>query len=180
MTDFPESRTTALSVFSAPTSFAALLQKGVERVADFQKIALDFYAHQTVGVIDSWKKMALPETAFPVVSVVDAAEQGLADLVALQKSLLDLLVQQSARGFEALRPEIPCAALESPNKDSIDVLIADQPENESAVAARMVDQIVADLQGAEKPVVQHVAVQQKEMRKAQVKKAGAAKQRNDW
>jgi len=145
MTDSPESRTVALSALTAPTSFAALVQMGMARVVDFQKIALDFYAHQTAGVIDSWRKMALPGVSFPGMFVIDAAEKGIADVIAIQKSLLDLMVRQTEKGMAVLRPEIPAAV-----------------EDEAAIAAEMVDQIVANLTvNADKPVVRHVAVQQK-------------------
>ncbi len=169
MTDSPVFRTVA----SAPASFAALLQQGVEKAADFQRIALDLYAHQTADIIDSWKKISFPVPGF---SMIEIAGQGMHYFVQMQKNLLDLMVQQSIRGIDVIRTQAPAVEPEKPNIDAMDTLIPDQ-ESEAAVATKMVDEIVAEL--AEKPnqpVVHHAAMQQKTQRAHANKRSLAAKE----
>jgi len=169
MTDSPIFRTVA----SAPANFAALLQQGVEKAADFQKIALDLYAHQAADIIDSWKKVSFPVPGF---SMIDIAGQGMQYFVQMQKNMLDLVVQQSVRGIDVIRTQAPAVGPERPDIDSMDTLIPDQ-ESDAAVATKMVDKIVAELaEKPDQPVVHHAAMQQKAQKAHASKRSHAAKQ----
>src|SRR5512140_161508 len=98
MTDSPEARTVS------SVSFATLLQKGVERIAEFQRITLDLCAHQTTDLVDSWRRFAFPAASFPGGYLVDATGQGICHFIQMQKSILELMLQQSLRGIDLIRP----------------------------------------------------------------------------
>jgi len=94
-------RDTAPAPETAPyTAFATLFYKGVERLAEMQKISLDMVANQTVDAIGGWKKtFAMPASA-PGGYLWDLAEQGVGKMAQAQKGMIDLAVQQSARAVE--------------------------------------------------------------------------------
>ncbi len=167
MTDSPESRTVASVV-----SFASLLQKGVERIADFQKIALDLYAHQTADLVDSCNRFSWTGLSYPGNCLMDIAGQGLRHFVEMQKNLLNLIVEQSVKGIEVIRPMeavIPHAAVMSdqPSDESMDRLIAEQ-EEQAAIATKVVDKIEAMVSQAPPVVIPDAALQQKPEEKAKM------------
>lgn len=78
-----------------PLAMAGLVQNGVERIAELQKSALDFAAKQNAEAIDVCKKaVRLPE-ASPVAGVFDMAVQAFDSFVSVQKSMLDMMTEQT-------------------------------------------------------------------------------------
>ncbi len=84
-----------ISLANLPLAMAGLMQNGVERIAEMQKSALDFAAKQNAEAIDVCKKaVRLPETS-PLAGAFDMAMQAFDSLVSVQKSMLDMMTEQS-------------------------------------------------------------------------------------
>ena len=84
-----------ISLANLPLAMAGLVQNGVERIAELQKSALDFAAKQNAETIDVCRKaVRLPETS-PVASMFDLSIQAFDSMVSIQKSMLDMMTEQS-------------------------------------------------------------------------------------
>jgi len=76
-----------------PASLAHLYHEGVAKMIDFNKFALDLYAHHAVDILNSWKRIVSPPP--PAVLMIDMATQGIQQFVGLQKKMLDIAVRQT-------------------------------------------------------------------------------------
>jgi hypothetical protein len=81
-------------------AFVNVYQKGVERLAEMQKNALDLVANQTLDAIGAWKQAVGGVTPAPAGFLWDLADQGVTKVVQAQKGMIDLAVQQTAKAVE--------------------------------------------------------------------------------
>ena len=99
----PESpaRDTAAPAETAPfTAFAAIFSKGVERLAEMQKAAVDLVANQTRDTIKVWKQASTMPSAAQGMFLPDVLDQGIEKMALAQKEMIDLVVEQNARLLE--------------------------------------------------------------------------------
>ena len=132
-------------------TFTGLFQQGIERIADFNKLALDLYAHHTADVLNSWRRF-FPAAPVSGMFMLEAAGQGIESFVRMQKSMLDVLVKQSTAGIRAMQPPATSAAPVDTAADSAgdaaDVLISEEQED-ARIAARVVDRIAELVQNSD-------------------------------
>jgi len=95
--DSPARDTPPASEIAQFTAFATLFQKGVERLAEMQKTALDVVANQANDTIGAWKQTAAVTSSAPGAFLLDLAGQGIEKMAQTQKDMIDLVVQQNAR-----------------------------------------------------------------------------------
>lgn len=167
MTESSESRTVQ-AASGIPeqkhVTFTGLFQQGIERIADFNKFALDLYAHHTADVLNSWKRF-FPAAPISGMFMLEAAGQGIESLVRMQKSMLDVLVKQSTAGIKVMQPPAtPAATVDLASEsasDAADVLISQEQEQEDArIAARVVDRIAELVQNSDAADQDDAAMQQ--------------------
>ncbi|NLT66136.1 MAG: hypothetical protein GXX84_05985 [Acidobacteria bacterium] len=143
-------------------TFTGLFQQGIERIADFNKLALDLYAHHTADVLNSWKRF-FPAAPVSGMFMLEAAGQGIESFVRMQKSMLDVLVKQSTAGIRAMQPPATSAAPVDTAADSAgdaaDVLISEEQED-ARIAARVVDRIAELVQNSDAADQEDAALQQ--------------------
>ena len=125
--------TSAKSTKTEETSSAAvsadLLNKGLERVAEVSKTWLDLASEQNAEVLASYKK-TLKAWSLPVF-LFDGIGTAAEGYVALQKSLLELAVEQSTAVITAVQE---CSQDASNAKSKINTLI--QESTDRTVAAQ--------------------------------------------
>jgi hypothetical protein len=80
-------------------AFATMYTKGLERVVEVSKTSMDWAVQQNGEVLASYKK-ALNASPIPGLFLFDPALQAFAGYVTLQKSLLDLAVEQGTAVIE--------------------------------------------------------------------------------
>jgi hypothetical protein len=85
-----------------PAAYATLLNKGLERVVEMSKTSFDLAAEQNTEVLASCKK-ALKALSMPGLFLFDLAGQAFEGYVTLQKSLLDLAVEQSSAAADVVQ-----------------------------------------------------------------------------
>jgi hypothetical protein len=91
-----------------PAEYATLFNNGSKRVIEVSKTTLDLAVGQTTEVLATCKK-ALP-ASMPGLFLFDLAGQALEGYVTLQKSLLDLAIEQSTAAVEATHEYIQDAS----------------------------------------------------------------------
>jgi hypothetical protein len=82
------------------TAFAAVFQKGLERIAELQKNTLDIVAKQTTDMLGAWKQAYPVPAASPGAPLLDMVDQGIERLAQTQKGMIDLVVHQSAQALD--------------------------------------------------------------------------------
>jgi len=109
MSDHPESPITENSDSLIPTTsplpylqFASILLKGLEKLAEIQKMTLDIYekyARETGDAAESLKQM------FPVapVPLFEMAEEAIRTFLQMQVNILDLMLNQTRVQVESIR-----------------------------------------------------------------------------
>jgi len=80
------------AVTGLPVTAATLYNKGLQRVIEVRKLALDLTAQQNADFVEVVKK-ALPPT-MPGVSLLDLGQQALDRYIETEKSFLDLISEQ--------------------------------------------------------------------------------------
>src|SRR6266511_4238338 len=95
-------KTEIIDLTAAPVAAATLYQKGLERAVEAGKLSLDLAVQQNAEIVTAIKK-ALKGTQLPGLFILDLAAEALLGLVAVQKQLLDLGLEQSAAAIEALK-----------------------------------------------------------------------------
>jgi hypothetical protein len=85
-----------------PTAIAAQYTKGLERTIELSKSNLDQAVQQNAEILASIKK-ALKGSSLPGLFVLDLAGQAVEGFVAVQKTLLDLALEQSNASIEAFQ-----------------------------------------------------------------------------
>lgn len=76
-------------------SAVALYLKGVERVAEIQKKAIDLVANQNSELIETWKKMSSTVPYAPSPAVLDWAAKAFEQYAEARKSAIDLVVEHT-------------------------------------------------------------------------------------
>lgn len=84
-----------VSAHTAAT-FATLMHRSVERMAALQKAALDTLGTQTEDLNKTVRETLKVPSNTPVKSFFDLADQSLQGWISAQKTIVDLMVQQSA------------------------------------------------------------------------------------
>jgi hypothetical protein len=79
---------------------AVLYTKGLEKAVELSKSSLDFAGEQNAEILASAKK-ALKSSQLPNLFVLDLAGSAVEGFISLQKSLLDLAIDQSKSVIEA-------------------------------------------------------------------------------
>jgi hypothetical protein len=79
-----------------PALFAALTHKGLERMVQAQKTALDLFAVQNAEMLDTVKRAFRLPPSMPGMFMFDLAGQAVERYVETQKSIMDIIVEQSA------------------------------------------------------------------------------------
>jgi hypothetical protein len=82
------------------TAFAALVHKGVERLAEMQKVSLDMATRHTSEAIGTCRQSFKVPADTPGIFLMDLADQGIQKMAQAQKGMIDLVVQQSAHNLE--------------------------------------------------------------------------------
>lgn len=82
------------------TAFTALMHRGVEKLAETQKLSLDMASKHTTDAIDVCRKAFKMPAEMPGMFLLDLASQGFEKMAQAQKGLIDLMVQQSAQAVE--------------------------------------------------------------------------------
>jgi hypothetical protein len=80
--------------------YTALYTKGLERTIEISKSTLDLAVKQNAEILASIKK-ALKGSSLPTLPILDLAGESFEGFVAVQKSLLDLALEQSNASIEA-------------------------------------------------------------------------------
>ena len=75
--------------------FASLFLHGIERVADFQKKAIDLAVQQNAEIVDVFKQNAEKLPGFQRLPLLDVMSDAFAQYADTQKSAIDLVVEQS-------------------------------------------------------------------------------------
>lgn len=88
---------TPSEIQDATAAFTMLLHRNVERMANLQKTTLDVLNSQTKDLTDTMRTKIKPPAGTPIAAFFDFAAQGMENWVSTQKSVLDLVVQQSAQ-----------------------------------------------------------------------------------
>ena len=97
------SETTENPETAATVAFTGLFWQGFERIAEFQKCALDLCADQTSAVISAWEQFVPAAPMLGKTFFYDVARQGIGYFVELQKGIVDLAVRQSMIGIGAMK-----------------------------------------------------------------------------
>jgi hypothetical protein len=84
-----------------PAAYVTLLNKGLERVVEVSKTSLDLLVAQNAEILAACKKSI--DASFPAHSLFDLAGQVFAGQIALQKNVLDFLIEQNAALAEAAK-----------------------------------------------------------------------------
>ncbi len=79
------------------TAVAKLMHKNVERLADLQKATLDAFNRQSTEVTETMRKSFKTSPGTPSAAWLDFAEKGMNAWINAQKSVVDLIVDQSAQ-----------------------------------------------------------------------------------
>jgi hypothetical protein len=82
------------------TPFAALTHRGVEKLAETQKLSVDMAAKHTTDAMGVCRMTFKMPAEMPGMFLLDLAEQTLERMAQAQKELIDLIVQQSAQAME--------------------------------------------------------------------------------
>jgi ACT domain-containing protein len=77
--------------------------KGMERVADLQKNSLEVAAEYNAEAIEAYKKALKAVPSVPGLFVFDLAEQAFDHYIETQKSVIDMVVEQSASLVESVK-----------------------------------------------------------------------------
>jgi len=84
-----------------PAAYVTLLNKGLERVVEVSKTSLDLLVAQNAEILAACKKSI--DASFPAHSLFDLAGQVFAGQIALQKNVLDFLIEQNTALAEAAK-----------------------------------------------------------------------------
>lgn len=145
------------------SSFESFVQEGLERAACLQKIALDLYARQASSLVSSWKNLFSPSPFAPGTALLNLAEMSIVNIVELQRTTLDLIVQSNRKRVDEVRDANSGGpAIEAVNEaieDEADAVLPDEDE-ESQIAVRVVDRIAELVGQADAPLPADVATQQ--------------------
>ena len=85
-----------------PLAYTALYTKGLERSIELSKSGLDLAVKQNAEILAAIKN-ALKGTSLPGLFVLDLAGEAVEGLVGVQKSLLNLALEQSNASIEAVQ-----------------------------------------------------------------------------
>jgi hypothetical protein len=149
------------------SAYTDLFQEGLNKAADFQKLALDICASQTTDLLRIWKRIPGLSSS-PGALLFDAADKGVGMFVEMQKDFWDLMIRTA-----------PVSAIKE-EKGPADV---EDVERIAQAAAKVADRITelvnrAELSASRQEKVS-VAVQHKEEAKKPKpplqKKAGVSK-----
>jgi hypothetical protein len=91
----------ATEATSYPAAYASLFSKGLERVVEVSKTSLDLAVEQNAEVLGSCRKALEATSSMPGLFLFDLASQAFEGYIGLQKSLLELTVEQSTAILEA-------------------------------------------------------------------------------
>ena len=89
----------------SPVAYATLVNKGFERIVEASKSSLDLAAQQNADILAAIKK-ALKDTPLANLPVFDLAGPAIEGCIAIQKNVLDMLIEQSTAAiasFEAIK-----------------------------------------------------------------------------
>jgi flagellar hook-basal body complex protein FliE len=84
-------------------SFAALMHRSVERIAGLQKTTLDVFSKHAADVTSTFRKIYPASSETPGSTMPDLTDQALESWIGAQKSVVDLMVDQSAQVVEATK-----------------------------------------------------------------------------
>jgi hypothetical protein len=99
---YEENNMTTIENAFCPTEIAAQYTKGLERTIELSKSNLDQAVKQNAEILASIKK-SLNGSTLPGLFVLDLAGEAVEGFVAVQKSLLDLALEQSNASIEAFQ-----------------------------------------------------------------------------
>jgi hypothetical protein len=91
-----EAPTEKTAIPETASALTMLMHRNFERLADLQKATLDMLGHQTADVTQTMRKSLKAAPGAPAAAMFDFAEKGMEGWIGTQKSILDLLVDQSA------------------------------------------------------------------------------------
>lgn len=148
-TNFTRTEAEAPESTYSPVAYASLFNKGLERVIEVGKSSLDLALEHNAEVLASCKK-ALKASSMPGLFLFDLAGQAFEGYVTLQKSLLDLTVEQSTAIIDA-------RVCRDDGKMEAEVTSAVQQSMDFTGAAQS---SLADLTPAQAKVVSDIAKQQ--------------------
>ena len=89
--------------FEIQGNFAAIFLRGVERVAEIQKHAIDLAVQQNAELIDIWKKAVKKIPGAPRLPMLDLATGAVNRYADTQKSAIDFVVEQSHMWTDAFK-----------------------------------------------------------------------------
>jgi hypothetical protein len=78
------------------SALTMLMHRNLERLANLQKATLDTLGHQTADVTQTMRKSVKADGVGAFAALFDFAETGMQEWIGTQKSILDLMVDQSA------------------------------------------------------------------------------------
>jgi hypothetical protein len=81
-------------------AFAALMHRGIERLAEIQKSTIEVTTKHTADAMTVYRKAWNVPADAPAMALFDAVNQSLGKIADAQNGMVDLVVQQSARLLE--------------------------------------------------------------------------------
>ncbi len=88
---------------ASPEMFADMLHKGVLQIAQAQKSMLDTMSQYGRDGMKVWKQTMRVPDSMPGIYIFDLAEQTMQKIIEVQKTMLDVVVQQSSRTVDAAK-----------------------------------------------------------------------------
>ncbi len=96
----PEAPTEKTAIPETAAALTMLMHRNFERLANLQKATLDTLSHQTADVTETTRKSLKAIPSGPAAALFDFAVYGMDGWIGTQKSILDLLVDQSAHAAQ--------------------------------------------------------------------------------
>jgi len=100
-------------------NYAAIFLRGVERIAEFQKHAIDFAVQQNTELVDIWKKATEKVPGGPRLPMLDLASGAVSRYADTQKAAIDFVVEQSHVWTDAFKDR--ASTLKKSNDSTVNV-----------------------------------------------------------
>jgi hypothetical protein len=97
-----------------PGAFATVYNKGLERMVQVQKAALEVAAHQTTDFLEVCKKAVSVVPSMPGMYLFDLAAQAVTKGVEVQKDILDEMLEQNTSIVEFAKSRYEAAGSKAP------------------------------------------------------------------